>query len=272
VPIGSQDVEAVLARLAAAPGVTGLFSDFDGTLSPIVAEPDRAGPLPGAGTVLRRLARRFAVVALVSGRPAEWLGARFGAEATEGLELYGLHGLERWTPTGARPVEAAGGWARVVSGLVRQAEDAQIPGLVVENKVLGLTLHWRTADDPARTEPAALELAGRLGRESGMLTRAGKASVELVPPLGVDKGSVVRERGSGLACAAYLGDDVSDLPAFDALDDLARSGAETWRVAVSGPEAPASVIERADLVLGSPEECLRFLRRLAEAAEAPADH
>ena len=47
--------------------------DFDGTLSPIVADPADARPLTGAPELLAELARSFAVVAVVSGRPAAFL-------------------------------------------------------------------------------------------------------------------------------------------------------------------------------------------------------
>ena len=64
--------------------------------------------------------------------------------------------------------------------------------------------------------------------------------MELVLPLGIDKGSVVRELCDGLARAAFLGDDAGDLLAFRALDELGTtSGLRTLKVAVTGDERPA---------------------------------
>src|SRR5207237_8443168 len=55
--------------------------DFDGTLSPIVEDPAAARPLPGAGEALAELARRYARVAVGSGRPGSFLLTHLGEDA-----------------------------------------------------------------------------------------------------------------------------------------------------------------------------------------------
>jgi trehalose 6-phosphate phosphatase len=60
--------------------VAALCLDFDGTLSPIVDDPNQARPLPGIVELLSPLAARFTAVAVVSGRPATYL-ARHAAAA-----------------------------------------------------------------------------------------------------------------------------------------------------------------------------------------------
>ncbi len=254
--------------LAARPATTGIFTDFDGTLSLIVPDPEAAEPLPGALEALQRLVARLARVAVVSGRPAGWLAARFAEKAgMERLELFGVHGLERWDGSAARPVEAALPWIAALAQATAEARAASVPGLVVEDKVFGVTFHWRRAGDPATAEAAGTALAHRLARATGLRERAGRASVELVPPVGIDKGTVVRERGAGLGRVAFLGDDVGDACAFDALDDLEHGGSEVLRIAVWSPEVPDDLIERADLVLAGTEECVALLARVGEAVE-----
>jgi trehalose 6-phosphate phosphatase len=82
-----------LAPLRGDPATAGIFSDFDGTLSPIVADPELAEPLPGIAPLLKELARRYRVVAVVSGRPVEFLAAHLPAPVL----LAGLYGLKvRW--------------------------------------------------------------------------------------------------------------------------------------------------------------------------------
>ncbi|MGO9558512.1 MAG: trehalose-phosphatase [Acidimicrobiales bacterium] len=262
--------DEVVSRLATRPASTGIFTDFDGTLSATVPDPESARPVVGAVEALRALARVIAEVAVISGRPAAWLAQRLGPAPVHGLELFGLHGLERWNGTAAEPVDAARPFVEVVARARDRAVAAGIDGLFVEDKILGLTLHWRRADDPVTTGVKVMELAGELARSTGLVLRPGKASAELVLPIGVDKGTVVSGRAVGLAVVAFLGDDLSDILAFDALDALAAAGVEVARIAVAGSEAPAELIERADLVLANPAESVHFLRALAEAAEAAA--
>lgn len=88
---------APLAPLAASPGTSGILTDFDGTLAPIVGDPAAAEPLDGAVDVLHRLACRYALVAVVSGRPASFLADRLelaDGNRQSGLLATGLYGLE----------------------------------------------------------------------------------------------------------------------------------------------------------------------------------
>lgn len=260
-------LEDVLELLAADPGTAGVFTDFDGTLAPVVADPERARPLPEALEALAALASRLRRVAVVSGRPLCFLAEAFSA-IDEPLELYGLHGIEHMTADGPAPVEAALRFVPTVAEAAAEAEAAGIDGLVVEDKTYSFTLHWRRAEAPEQVANEALPLADRLGAAYGFEIRPGKASVELVPPIGINKGTVVTERSQGLASLAFLGDDLGDLDAFSALDVLALEGKNVARVAVSGPEAPAELLERADVVLAGPVEAARLLGRLADLVRA----
>ena len=67
------------ARVAAHVDASALCLDLDGTLAPIVDDPNEARPLPGTVVLLGHLAARFAAVALLSGRPAEYLAKHVAA-------------------------------------------------------------------------------------------------------------------------------------------------------------------------------------------------
>ena len=97
------------------------------------------------------------------------------------------------------------------------------------------------------------------------MTRPAKASVELHPPVNVDKGSVVEAAAAGMRALTFVGDDVGDLPAFDGLDRLAAAGVHTVKVAVVTSEAPALLLERADLVVEGPAGALALFEGLAES-------
>jgi trehalose-phosphatase len=269
---------AALDWLAAVPSRTALFTDFDGTLSRIVLRPELAEPLPGVPGILRRLAQHLRVVGVASGRPAAWLVEQLGlASAGEGasgavVEAYGLHGVERAAGGGIEVAEAARAWLGAVASARDEAVAAAVPEMVVEDKTYSLTLHWRSAADPAAVSEQAGRLAARLSSRTGLLSRPGKASLELIAPIGIDKGTVVALWGAaaGVERMAFFGDDLSDVPAFAAVDELvASAGVAGLKVAVTGPEAPDELLERADLVLGAPEEAVRLLADLADRLEVP---
>jgi trehalose 6-phosphate phosphatase len=80
----------------------------------------------------------------------------------------------------------------------------------------------------------------------------------------LSKSTVVldRARSTGAASALFVGDDTVDLPAFDALDELAREGVTTLRVAVRSDESPEALLERADVVVDGPSGVVEFLAGL----------
>lgn len=204
--------------------------------------------------VLHRLAARYAVAGVVSGRPVSYLVGHLGAT----VWLSGLYGLE--TLDQGRLVEApeAAEWRPVVEASVALARRELGEG--VEDKGLSLTLHFRTAPERG---PAVRAWAEGEATRTGLAVRVAKASVELHPPVKADKGTVIEAVAAGLAAVCFLGDDVGDLPAFDALDRLAVSGVHTVKVAVSTEEAPPEMLERADVVVDGPVGALAILERLA---------
>ena len=295
----SSDDRAALAWLASHPGHTVLFTDFDGTLSRIVARPELARPLPGSAGALSRLARHLFAVGVVSGRPAAWLseelaitpeatGGEGSAHRGGGIEIYGQHGVEHLTPGGIVVAEGALSWRSALARVRASALEAGIPDLEVEDKTYGVTLHWRQAADQVETAGRAEELARQQAAATGLVARPGKASIELVAPIGVDKGTVVRRWAAkcGVERIAFFGDDESDVAAFAAIDEITGTGRDDGggaigqqkiaglkiaglKIAVGGPEAPGELLRRADLVLATPEEAVRLLMELAEQLDSP---
>lgn len=270
--------DGVVDWLTADPTRTGLLADFDGTLSSIVDDPEAATPLAGVVPTLHGLASRLAVVAVVSGRPARFLVDRLALEGSSGrLHAYGLHGLEHTTGSGIEVAPVVLAWQEPLRAARDDLERGAPPGVVLEDKGFGLTLHWRLASSPGAAE-LGRALADRVAAAYGLHVRPGRASAELVPPVGVDKGTVVLEWGRRLASAAgaaprlaFFGDDVGDELAFEALAVLASGGtAHALRVAVRSAEAPSSLLDTADVVLDEPAEAARVLALALERLDATA--
>lgn len=240
-----------------APERAGVFSDFDGTLAPIVDEPAEARPHPRAVDVLDRLAKRFARVAVVSGRPLAFLREHLdGADVV----LSGLYGLETLHGDEVTIDEEAEGWRSVIDELAAGAGDTAPPQVFVEVKGLSLAVHFRTA--PAQAD-AAREWAEAEAARTGLALHPGRMSFELRPPVDRSKGTSVAALLDGLEAACFLGDDTGDLPAFDALEEVRKGGGHALRVGVRSEEAPAELLERADLVVDGPDGVVDLLDRLA---------
>ncbi len=252
-----------MAVLAEDPASSAVLCDFDGTLAPIVADPDTAQPLPAAPSVLGALAARFAVVAVVSGRPASFLLQRLGA-AGPAVRLYGGYGAE-WVVEGSlQRAPETQPWIAKVAEVLAAARAQAPPGLGVEDKGFAMTLHWRQAPETgAWATPFAAEWAAR----TGLALQPGRRAVELRAPVDIDKGTVTEQLAGGCRAACFAGDDAGDLAAFGALDRLALRGAATVRMAVADVESPGELVERADVVVNGPDEALAVLGALAAAAE-----
>ncbi len=242
------------------------MTDFDGTLAPIVEDPATARPLPGTAAVLARLARRFGVVAVVSGRPAAFLAAHLAMAGTRTgaagrVQLVGLYGLESAGPDGVAVEPTAAPWRPVVDEVAGRLTIDAPAGVEVEGKGLAVTVHWRRA--PAAGGWVADRVAAEAER-SGLVAHPGRYSLELRPPLAVDKGTVLRRLTEGCSAACYFGDDLGDLPAFAELSGWAAAGREGVAVAVVDEETPPEVVALADLTVPGPAAAGRLLSWLAD--------
>jgi trehalose 6-phosphate phosphatase len=97
-------------------------------------------------------------------------------------------------------------------------------------------------------------------------------SDELVPPIPTDKGRVVRELAGGLDAVCFFGDDVGDIPALEALDELRAAGtvASTLKVVVRSLESSPALLDLADVVVDGPEGAVALMRKLLPATDRPA--
>jgi trehalose 6-phosphate phosphatase len=250
------DADSALDALRAAPSRSGVLLDFDGTLSPIVDDPAAATLLDGMTEVLSALAARYKVVAVLSGRPVDFLAPLLPS----GVVLCGLYGLEVAQDGTRTDHPQSGAWREVIDDVAAQSRARGPAGMNVEPKGLSLTLHYRTRPDLAEEVRAWAE--GQAAR-SGLTVRSAKMSVELHPPIEADKGTAVDQVARRLRAVCFVGDDLGDLPAFDALDRLAAKGVTAVRVAVQSEESPAELLERADLTVVGPDGVLELLRSLA---------
>ncbi|WP_328669774.1 trehalose-phosphatase [Streptomyces sp. NBC_00328] len=264
-PAGRDALEAILTR----PTHTVVALDFDGTLAPIVPDPDRARAHPDAVPALAALAPKVASVAVVTGRPAGVAVRHGGFAGVAGLEhlvVLGHYGAERWdavsgTVTAPAPHPGVAAVRAELPGFLDGIGAWQ--GTWIEEKGRAVAVHTRRAADPQAAFEALREPLGELAARHGLIVEPGRMVLELRPP-GMDKGVALMEyvREIGAEAVLYAGDDLGDLPAFAAVDKL-RSDGIPGLLVCSGSSEVAELADRADLVVDGPAGVVRLLAALA---------
>lgn len=251
------------------PGGTLLALDFDGTLAPIVDDPERAGADPDAVRALGRLGPVFRRIAIVTGRPAAValrLGGFAGVAGLESLTILGQYGAERWqAPDG--PIVAPpppSGIGDVERALPALLADLGLADLRVEHKSRAIVLHTRGRADPTGDLLKIDAPVRALAVEHGLVAEPGKSVVE-VRSGDTDKGHALRDlqRETGARQVVFAGDDLGDLPAYDAVDAMRAEGVPGLLVASASHEQDA-LVARSDLVLPGPVAVAAWLGSLAD--------
>jgi trehalose 6-phosphate phosphatase len=195
-----------------------LFLDFDGTLVDIAERPDAVVLDPALPGVLTRLEERLGgALAIISGRPINFLDGQFGASL---FDTAGLHGLEHriagrlmlCDPDDHPDLRAA----------IERLEEvvASKPGVLIEDKGCSVAVHWRQApqekDFALATAHAAVEALGGNYR-----VQHGKAVAEILPAA-AGKGKVIERFLQQAPYAGrrpiFAGDDLTDENGFKAVN------------------------------------------------------
>jgi trehalose 6-phosphate phosphatase len=256
--------QAGLEALLAGPREALIAADFDGTLAPIVADPQAARAHPGAVPALTALAKQVGTLAVITGRPAAEAVAYGGFEAVPGLIVLGGYGRQRWqdgTLTAPAPPPSVEAARQALPGVLLEAGAAE--GTWLEDKGDALAVHTRRTGDPEAALRALRGPLGELASRLGLAADHGRLVIELRPP-GADKGTaltgLVRERAA--RSVLFCGDDLGDLPAFAAVRALREAGVPGCTVASRSTECP-EVARDGDLVVDGPAGIVALLAAIA---------
>ncbi len=239
-----------------------LMLDFDGTLAPIAPAPDLAALPPETRRTLRRLAlASWCSVAIVSGRALQDVSEKV---RVEGITYIGNHGLEIGRPGAPPESPVSVEHLNLLRGLRDELRTllAAHPGVIVEDKVQAVAVHYRQADpaDRESIKAVVVDALRRSGAGDRLEMTTGSMVVELRPAIGRDKGTIVRElmaaeareRGAERVLAIYLGDDATD---EDAFREIRGRG---WGVLVGEPR-----LSYGEYYLKNPDDVRRLLELLA---------
>lgn len=251
---------AYVDSFQADPKGSGFILDFDGTLSPIVAEPDDAVVLDGVPELLEQLALKYGVVALVSGRRAKQLSEKVNVPSLRYIGLYGAE--EMIAGILVQPAEALH-YRQMASHLADAAqtliESEGWEGCQVEYKEMAVSVHYRNARQPEVARDGLMSWARRATPPLGFIASQGRMVVEL-RPIGVSKADAFERvvDDARLVKAVLAGDDSSDLEAM--IRAREKMGEEVLVIGVSSNEAPEGMDQYCDLQVSSSVDLAELLR------------
>lgn len=204
-------LQQAVTRLARTPRLL-VAADYDGTLSPIVADPALAVPRPESIQALRSLATLpDTTVGVISGRALQDLTALSGL--SDQVRLIGSHGAE-FDPGFAHALgdHAQALRSRLESDL--QTLVGRLPGVFLETKPASVAVHVRRAD-PQIGESALETVRSGPARWEGIHVTEGKAVIELAV-VDTDKGEALDmlRRQADATATLFVGDDITDEKAF----------------------------------------------------------
>lgn len=238
---------------------TLLALDFDGTLTPLVDDPEAATTLPPCRAALAVLAQAPTIsLALISGRPLRDL-ARLAKPPDQTL-LAGSHGAETGQIVGGQlqlephqlSAQLQQRLASFDQGLGQLIQAHGSPaGAWVEHKPTAHVLHTRLVADPALARDLS-QAAWRLGASLEAHVLEGKSVVELaVVPAGKAEALRQLRQQTGASVVGFAGDDVTD--------ELALRTLSPPDVAIRVGNDPTT----AEFTLADPDQVCAFLSYLA---------
>jgi trehalose 6-phosphate phosphatase len=242
-----------LAPLRAHPDRSAILFDIDGTLAPIVDNASDAHVPERTRQLLIQIARKYRVVACVSGRPASEARAMVSIGT---ISYLGQHGVELlragWTESVLDP--SLDDWARRIHDFGREVDtpDLRRRRIRVEDKGVIAAFHWRGAPDEEAAR-AAIDAIAAKAEAAGLRTHWGRKVLEVRPAVRIDKGVGIVSflADADVDAAMYVGDDTTDLDAFRGLTELLEEGriSRAVRVGVESEEGPSRLAEEADFVV-----------------------
>lgn len=275
-PVSDAGIEAMRAVMDR-PEQTMLALDFDGTLAPIIDDPEHAHADPHAVSALARLGSLLGSVVVITGRPVRTAVRLGGFRELEGLRsmtVLGQYGVERWDADGDRfelpPTPE--GITHVQEELPDLLAGLGLDDVRIEDKGRAIGIHTRELAESADAFEKLAEPLRGLANRYQLKLEPGKNVWEIRAP-GIDKGdalaAIVAEKGVGTVI--FAGDDLGDLPAFEAVERFRDQGHPGLLVCSASHEEDA-LTDMADLVLDGPTGVAEWLDRLADSLEAKAAH
>jgi trehalose 6-phosphate phosphatase len=247
---------------------TAVITDIDGTISKIVLDPYEATISQIMRATLKKLVNKFQLVGIITGRNVR--NAKEMLEV-EGLLYIGSHGLEYLKDDEIYIEPEVEEYLpliqKVAQNIQTEEELCNIKNILFQEKGLCFTVHYRKCEDPGGTRRKILDAINELEELEKFKITEGRKVVEIRPKIGHDKGTILEKLllENELEKIIYLGDDVTDVDAFNKLKKLKEEGKVNGvGIVVVSEEVPGYVKENASFYVNGVEEVQKFFNWLLE--------
>ncbi|CAA7391667.1 unnamed protein product [Spirodela intermedia] len=265
-----------------------LFLDYDGTLSPIVDDPDRAFMSEEMRSTVQSVAKHFPT-AIISGRSRnkvyEFVGlAELFYAGSHGMDIMGPDRVSdpvdfssnrvRFADKQGKEVnlfQPASEFIPMIDEVFKALVDntKEIEGVKVENNMFCVSVHYRNVDE--KSWSAVAQLVHDILKEYPCLRLThGRKVLEIRPVIDWNKGKAVKFlleslglSNSEVVLPIYVGDDQTDEDAFKVL----REGSQGYGILVSS--VPKET--KAFFSLRDTSEVMDFLKSLVQWKQSAAN-
>ena len=249
----------------------GLITDVDGTISKTAPTPQKAKVSPLCRHYLSILSQHLALVAAISGRPADEVKNML---KIEDMVYIGNHGLERLAEGHSELVRDTKGYPEVIKAVINELTPLlSVDGIIVEDKGVTASIHYRLCREPQSVAKRILTALKNLPLARRLRIIQDRMAIELLPPVKVNKGTATLDliREYSLQGGIYLGDDLTDVDAFRAIHSASHnSDFQGFAIGIISQEMPEKLVAEADFTLSGVSDVERFLKWMSQAALEPS--
>jgi len=243
----------------------GLITDVDGTISETAPTPQQAKISPLCHHYLSILSQHLALVAAISGRPADEVRNML---KINGMVYIGNHGLERWAEGHSEFTKDTRDYPEVIKAVIKELTPLlSIEGIRIEDKGITATIHYRLCREPQSVEKHVLGVLQSSPLAKRLRIIQGKMSINLLPSAEVNKGTATLDliQRYNLQGGIYLGDDLTDIDAFRAIHSASHdSGFQGFAIGITSQEMPEKLVAEADFTLNGVNDVERFLKWMSQ--------
>ena len=243
----------------------GLITDIDGTISETAPTPQQAKVSPLCHHYLSILSQHLALVAAISGRPADEVKDML---KIDGVVYIGNHGLERWTEGHSEFTKDTKDYPEVIKAVIKELTRLlSIEGIRIDDKGITATIHYRLCREPQSAEKHILTILQSLPLARRLRILQGKMAINLIPLVEGNKGTATLDliRGYNLQGGIYLGDDLTDVDAFKAIHSASHdSDFQGFAIGITSQEMPEKLVAEADFTLNGVNDVERFLKWMSQ--------